>query len=665
MDSFYPLKSGRIKYFLTVLMFTLTKLVSIAQNQDTDIYELDLSQLTKVKIVSANKVSQDLKDIPSTIHVITGEQIKESGYFTLEEVLSSLPGFQFRNIMSFNSYVFQRGVTNQNNYILLLIDGIQVNELNSGGFYGGGQYNLSNIKRIEVISGPASVAYGTNAITGIINIITNDPSENKVEVNALAGSFNTYKGDFITSFINKNKTLGINFSGMYKTTEKGDLMGSSGDFNWTDSLENYETDYALDLKLKTKDFTFGTNYLQKQSSTSTSTKSVETAYRDYGTLWNIRFINNYLRYSKQISNAVYLSSVIYNRNATVLNNSVQFVTDTAQIEYYRPNNLIGFDNIAEIKANKNLKITSGLTFEYERLAKKFSITYSTSPDLKPPTPPKPEMLSNYLASIFVEPKLILVPNLIFSGGIRFDNSSVYNQVLTPRAGIVFSKSKYHTRLSYADAFRAPKPWDYTDGLGNNSLKPERMRSLELALTYQISEGLKADFVGYRNKLDNAIAKENVTNGFRWINSGEVNTNGFEFDALYSTKKVTLNFNYTFNQSLNEKNKSIPEISKHIWNAGLLYSLTSKIRFDLRANYTGERENPKLITSTNSKTIHPNIVFHGAISLLNYNNFSVQFIVKNILNKEYYHTSNRDPERYRQPQRTIMFTIGYAINQKND
>jgi len=61
-----------------------------------------------------------------------------------------------------------RGAPSQNNLILLLVDGVQINELNSGGFYSGGQFNLSDIERIEVVYGPASALYGTNAISGVM-----------------------------------------------------------------------------------------------------------------------------------------------------------------------------------------------------------------------------------------------------------------------------------------------------------------------------------------------------------------------------------------------------------------------------------------------------------------------------------------------------------------
>ncbi len=86
--------------------------------------------------------------------MITAEQIRDNGYFTLEDALADLPGFQFRNILGFNSYLFMRGVPSQNNKILLLVDGVQINELNSGGFYAGGQFNLTNVDRIEVVYGP-------------------------------------------------------------------------------------------------------------------------------------------------------------------------------------------------------------------------------------------------------------------------------------------------------------------------------------------------------------------------------------------------------------------------------------------------------------------------------------------------------------------------------
>jgi outer membrane receptor for ferrienterochelin and colicins len=648
------------KYYFCLFILVIFNRPSFPQTDSSDIYNYNFNQLSELKITSASKAPQIIGEVPSTIFIVAATEIKEKGYFTLDEVLSDLPGFQFRNILGINSYVFQRGVPSQNNLILVLIDGIQVNELNSGGFYGGGQYNLSDVERIEVVYGPASVAYGTNAASGIINIITKSAIEKQLEINSLVGSYNTVNTDVGYCYANEKKNFGIRASGMYKQSDKADLKGTAGDNNWTDLMDNFENDYAFDLKIQANNFVLGTNYLQKQASTATFFKSTGTSYRDYGTSWNIRFINNYLKYNKNLSDRLAFSSTLYNRNATVLDNTIYYVVDTAQVGYYRPNNLTGFENILSYNATRFFSITSGLLLEYEQLSQKNSSSFSNSPDVRPPAPEKPAMEKNYLASIFVEPRLTLLKSLYLSGGIRFDQSSIYDQVFTPRAGLNYNLHNQIMRFSYAEAFRAPKPWDYTDGIGNNSLLPEKMKSLEAAITLSIYDNFKVDLIGYKNTLENAFAKQTLNEGYRWINEGEVNTDGMEVYFRYTSKKLKSSFNYTYNKSYNADNEFISEISKHGGNASLTWSFNSHIKLNLRANYIGKRENPKVIATTNNIYVGPYVIFHGALSIISYKGFNMQLIAKNILNKEYYHTSNREPDRYRQPQRTIMLSVGYFL-----
>ena len=137
---------------------------SLLLNADTSIdelVELDLIELMDYPVISATKQLKPLSKVPATVRVITAEEIENYGYMTLEEALSDLPGMQFRNQNSSNTYTFMRGAPSQNNLILLMIDGVKINEINSGGFYGGMQHNLSNVKRIEVLYGPSSVGFGT------------------------------------------------------------------------------------------------------------------------------------------------------------------------------------------------------------------------------------------------------------------------------------------------------------------------------------------------------------------------------------------------------------------------------------------------------------------------------------------------------------------------
>ncbi|MFH1052410.1 MAG: TonB-dependent receptor plug domain-containing protein [bacterium] len=653
----------RLNYFLFVfplLSMILLPIQLLSQADSIDIYDLNFTQLSKIKITTASKVEQTINEIPSTIFIITSREIKERGYFTLEEALSDLTGFQFRNIQGINSYVFQRGIPNQNNLTLILIDGVQVNEINSGGFYAGGQYILSNVERIEVMYGPSSVVYGTNAVNGIINIITKKPESNSLIAKGLIGSFNTSNVDLNLSLTNEEKTLGILFSGMFKTSEKANLAGKEGDYNWTNEMDNFEDDYSFDLKVQAGNFIFGTNFLQKQTSRATSTKSIGTIYSDHGTFWNIRFINNYIKYYKNLSDNIKFSSTLFNRNATVLDNSIYAVVDTAQIGCSRPNNLMGFENIINYKISDIFSANGGVSLEYEQLAKGFSFSFSDSSDIKPPAPTKPEMLNNYLGSIFIEPQLTLFKNLYISAGLRYDNSSVYHQVITPRMGMSYSYDKHVFRLSYSEAFRAPKPWDYTDGLGNPELMPEIMKSLETAISLSILENYRIDIIGYNNYLNNALYKEVSESGYRWINSGEIHTLGFEIYLRYTSQHFKSSLNYTFNDSHNKLNEVVPEISQHSANFSITYQFFKHFTFNFRANYLGERRNTKIIATTNSFDVGPYFIFHSALSLINYYDFDIQLLVKNLFNEEYYHTSNSGPDRYRQAQRTVLLSVAYKI-----
>ncbi|MCD6117632.1 TonB-dependent receptor [bacterium] len=617
-----------------------------------------------IEVVTASKKPQKIREVPATVRVITAGQIKENGYLTLEEALSPLPGFQFRNIFGLNSYVFERGVPSQNNLILILVDGIQINELNSGGFYGGGQYNLDNVERIEVVYGPASALYGTNAISGIVNLITKNPKGNEgLNINALYGSFNTLNTNIGYGFYDEKKDLGFRVSGMLKKSDKADLTEEKGDNNWTENLETFENDYSFDAKLTYKDFTAGLIFQNKQVSAGTYYRSVGTIYRDKGTLWNIRFINGYLKHNYKKSEKLSLLSQLYYRNATVLDNSVHAVVDTARIGYYRPNDLIGFESMVNYTPNHKLTLISGIVFERENLAEGYSKTWSNSPEENPARPAKPDMKSNTLLSVYGQAQYFLLKSLQLTTGARFDNSSVYNQVLTPRAGLVYNKDRLTAKLLYMEAFRAPRPWDYTWGTGNPDLKPENMNTVEVFLGYNLYSNLRTEASIYKNTITDILIKD--AGRSKWVNSGSLKTDGFELGLSYYTEKLSPYINYTYNDSRYKDGGEVPEISKHSANIGVKVALTRGYKFNFSGNYLGSRKNPHIIPATGKDLIDPAFVLNSVLTCSSFHNLNIQLIVKNVLDAKYYHTSNRsDPaylvSRFRQPQRTIMLRIGYKI-----
>lgn len=650
------------RFFLFTAMFLCISIQLFSQENELDkLLKLDIEDLSGLKIISATKTLTSINEVPATVKVITAETIKENGFLTLEDALSILPGFQFRNILGFNSYVFQRGIPNQNNLALLLVDGIQINELNSGGFYAGGQFNMNNIDRIEVVYGPASALYGTNAISGIINIITKNPENYKgFNLSGLYGSYKTYNGDLAYGYYNEEKELGFRIAGMVKSSEKADLTDAAGDYNWSGNMENFEDDYSIDLKGQYKSFKAGFTFQNKQSSRTTNYKSTGTNYLDKNTLWNINFINAYLKYDYSFSPALDLLSTLYYRNSTILDNTVAYIDNMSQVGYYRPNNLTGIETMLTYSPQADLKLICGILFEYESLARDYSITYSSSPSVKPTAPSDPAMDNNSLISIYFQAQYKLNKAFNLVGGARYDHSSIYDNVVTPRFGLVLNQDEFIIKFLYSEAFRAPKPWDYTFGLGNPDLKPEKMRSFELAAQYSLLQNFNVDLSLYSNKLYNIIIQENTLNNFRSINSGDVHSLGMEISLDYRTKAFKSFINYTYNSSKDKNEDMIPEIAKHSANMGISYYPCEFFGISIRGAYIGERENPKLIGNTGSKIIDEAFIFYSSLAYTGFTNLRISFLINNLLNHTYYHTSNRPPDRYRQPQRTFLFKIEYSF-----
>jgi outer membrane cobalamin receptor len=659
-----------------ICLFALAALASplLPQTKEKTLDELlslDMNDLLNLKIVSALKGLETINRVPATVRVITADDIRINGYFTLEEALADLPGFQFRNILGFNSYAFIRGVPSQNNKILLLVDGIQTNELNSGGFYGGGQYNLANVDRIEVVYGPASALYGTNAVSGIINIITLDPKAAQGgRASVLAGSYRTYQADVRYAAYDKASDFGFSLAGMLKRTDKADLKGAAGDNNWTEDLETFENDAALEARTRYKDFSAGFVFQDKNASYATTQVGIPTTglipVSDHGVNWHIRFLNLWATYARDWAKAWSIRSTAYYRNATVQDDTLPIIelptADSAgrQYRYFRPNHLVGNETQVGWTPNARWRLSFGVVFELESLAETISITQSASAAATPPVPPDPAMQGNSLVSLFAQSQTSLSKTTDLFLGLRHDESSYYGAVTTPRLGLVYNKGKLNAKILYMQAFRAPKPWDYTNGIGNPGLRPETIYSVEAAGGWSFSPNLRFDLSVYHNRLTNLLIRETEGSDFRWVNGGALTTDGCETGLEYRRGRLKAFLNYTYTRSVNALDEQAPEIAPHGANAGILYAFSARLRISLRGQYLGARKNSKIIPAAGNDRIDAAFILHAALTLSLPYGFDLQLVVNNLLDAVYYHPSILPPSRYRQPQRSLRLSMGYAF-----
>jgi iron complex outermembrane recepter protein len=145
-----------------------------AQRQRTDLTNLQIEDLMNVDVTSASKKEQKLSRVPAAIFVITQEDIHRSGATNIPDLLRMVPGLEVAQVTPSVWAISARGFNSQySNKLLVLIDGRTVyTPLFSGVYWDAQDVPLDSIERIEVIRGPGATVWGTNAVNGVINIMT-------------------------------------------------------------------------------------------------------------------------------------------------------------------------------------------------------------------------------------------------------------------------------------------------------------------------------------------------------------------------------------------------------------------------------------------------------------------------------------------------------------
>jgi vitamin B12 transporter len=158
-----------------------------------DAQQSDTTKLSPVT-VTATRVPITTLSSPATVDVITGDELRLRGATSIASALQMLPGVTFAQNGSFGgtTSLFLRG--GESHYVKVLIDGVEVND--AGGTIDFGALTTDNVERIEVVRGPASVLYGADAVTGVIQIFTRQGSgAPRTIVSARGGSYGTSDED--------------------------------------------------------------------------------------------------------------------------------------------------------------------------------------------------------------------------------------------------------------------------------------------------------------------------------------------------------------------------------------------------------------------------------------------------------------------------------------
>lgn len=208
--------------------------------------DLSLEELGNVYVSTVSKKEQRLAETAASIYVITEDAIRRSGAHTLPEVLRLAPNLQVAQINASNYAISARGFNSSTaNKLLVLINGRAVyTPLYSGGFWDVQDVMLEDVERIEVISGPGGTLWGTNAVNGVINVITKNT---KATVGDL---INVNVGADLSGFSIRHGRLLDNDKGAFQLYAKGNQRqpthradGSSTVDAWSHNQIGFRTDW--------------------------------------------------------------------------------------------------------------------------------------------------------------------------------------------------------------------------------------------------------------------------------------------------------------------------------------------------------------------------------------------------------------------------------------
>jgi len=489
-------------------------------------------------VFGASKYEQRLEEAPSSVTIITAEEIARYGYRTLGDVLRSVRGLYVTYDRNY-SYVGVRGFsrpTDYNSRVLVMIDGHRTNEniYHMAMIGTEGIVDVDLIDRVEVIRGPSSSLYGTSAFFGVINIITKHGRDYQgTELAGEVGSLNSRKGRATWGDRTGTGTEMLLSASSYASDGNKRLYDPAFDAPATNNgiAENLDRDSAGNVYLKVAQGDFTTTVAYMRRAKDVPTASYDADYNDpnqrtldrqgyVDVLYNTRLdasssftarlsMNSY-RYDGTYANAY--SYAPYPPPQPVPTSSVtrdygygQWWTAEAQVT----------SRLAE-----NHRVVAGV--DYQGNIRQDQGSYQVEPHYSFLVDER----STRRWALFAQDEWRITRGWILNTGVRHDQYSEWGGTTNPRVALIHLISpKTTTKLMYGSAFRAPSPYElyYTP---SPDLKPEKIRTTELVLEHALRRNLRAVASLYHYDIENLIDQQP---DYTFLNTGDARANGIELE----------------------------------------------------------------------------------------------------------------------------------------
>lgn len=584
--------------------------------QQDSIVEKNLNEV----IVTGQYKPQTLKKSVYQVRIINNERIKQSGATNVQQVLNNQVGFRFSNDNTLGTTNVQlMGMDGRN--VKILLDGVPMvdrgdtrESLN--------QVDVNSIERIEIVEGPMSVSYGSDALAGVINIITKKANKDMLSLSAkvqeeTAGSeyhpFN-YKGvhhQNITVNYKKNN-WGFTAGGTHNDFNGygGDAYGRDKDWlpkeQWMANARISYTKGRIDMYYRIDGL--NENIISKSPINYSNNKAIDQKYI------TDRFTQQ-LQGSYAFNNKLQMSTVLgytdYKRRTRTTRHD--FEKDTDELT----------TGEGEQDVSKFNSFVFRTTFQYQ-LSNKISLQPGIDINREATTGQRIQsnpIITDYAAFISAEIKATAKINI--RPGLRFIKNSDYDAPpVIPSINSKFILSKQlDLRLAYAYGFRSPALRElyfyFVDAnhniVGNPDLKAETSNSFNGSLNWTAlpknnmaySVSIAGFYNEFNNQIDFALASASA-NQYTYFNVNRAKTVGTTLENKFSMKNLdaTLGLSYIgfYRKLYNDKDYIMEDDKEFLWSPELTTSISYNItpirtKLNLFYKFTGKR--PQYVTGRNA------------------------------------------------------------------
>ncbi|WP_225226000.1 TonB-dependent receptor plug domain-containing protein [Komarekiella delphini-convector] len=558
-----------------------------ASTEEPDIELTVIDKLLNEPVYSPFRREGTVKDSTRPVYVITGEEIEAQGAKTVREALKFLPGILPDGTVGTEvnalSGQFIRGSNSAQ--VLILLDGRPINELGSGGF-DLSEFTTNIVERIEVLPGGGSTLYGSDAIGGVINIITRRPTE---KVTTQAGvNFGAYGLNQQT--INSSGKIGdIGWVvGYNRTQAENNYHFSIPEANFEGTRENNDVLYnnfnvKLEANLGKRDtLTLSTLYLGKDQGVPGGVPIPEPLF---GQGYFNSLTERDRKYTDQVLTDLTWNSKLGSGNDSLL--TARVYADFLNTRFdSRNSSQARYDNRQAsygLQAQHSWKFTNNQTLVYGFDYRNVSATNSTfdfSVDTKTVT--YDDSISQ--GALFARYEINFTPSFTANLGLRQDFSSLTNGSFTsPSVGAKFALTDSTTlRANYIKNFRVPNLFSlYANGstyVGNPNLRPEKGDSYDIGIDQKLGNFGLLRLTYFNNTISDLIAYNFAVPVATYENIGQVRTTGIEAVLnLQLAKNIYAFVSYTANDPRILKSTNSVEVDKELrfagadsLNAGLSY-----------------------------------------------------------------------------------------------